>query len=183
MARSSSRRLSHAIAFDDAAFDRAHRGDVPLIGVVFAGSRLDGVLRGKVRRDGVNAARVMASMIASSKFGEHLQLIMLQGIAVAGFNVVDVFALHDATRLPVLVVSRKEPDFEAIHDALFRRVRGGARKWRIIERLGPMEKTLGVYVQRIGLSSEEAERVVERWAINGFYPEPLRSAHLIASAM
>ncbi len=183
MARTRQRRLTHLIAFDDAAFDRAHRGDVPLIGVVFAGSRLDGVLRGKVRRDGVNAARVMASMIASSKFVEHLQLIMLQGIAVAGFNVVDVFALHDATRLPVLVVSRKEPDFEAIHDALLQRVRGGARKWRIIERLGPMEKALGIHVQRVGLSSEEAERVVERWAINGFYPEPLRCAHLIASAM
>jgi endonuclease V-like protein UPF0215 family len=183
MARIRQRRLSHVIAFDDARFERAHRGDVPLIGVVFAGARLDGVLRGTVRRDGINAARVMAAMIASSKFIEHLQLIMLQGIAVAGFNVVDVFALHEATRLPVLVVAKKQPYFDAIHDALRLRVRGGAKKWRIIERLGAMEPVGGVHVQRVGLTLDEAGRVIERFAINGLYPEPLRVAHLIASAL
>jgi endonuclease V-like protein UPF0215 family len=176
------RRFSHVIAFDDAPFARSHRGDVALVGVVFAGSRLDAVLRGRVRRDGANAARTMAAMIAGSRFVEHLQLIMLQGIAVAGFNVVDVFALHEATRLPILVVSRKRPDFIAIRDALHGRVRGGARKWRIIEKLGAIEKVGGVYVQRVGLTAGDAVLVIGRFAINGFYPEPLRVAHLVASA-
>lgn len=36
-------RLSHVVAFDDAPFARAHRGDVTVIGAVFAGLRLDGV--------------------------------------------------------------------------------------------------------------------------------------------
>jgi uncharacterized protein len=182
MTRSRSRRLSHVIAFDDAAFDRAHRGDVPLIGVVFAGTRLDGVLRGSVRRDGVNSARTMAALIGGSKFVEHLQLIMLQGIAVAGFNVVDVFSLHEETRLPVLVVAKKQPDFVAIRAALHERVRGGAKKWRIIERLGPMESVGRVHVQRVGLTIDEAKRVIDRCAMNGSYPEPLRVAHLVASA-
>lgn len=182
MRRVGVRRFAHVIAFDDAPFERSHRGDVPLIGVVFAGGRLDGVVRGLVRRDGVNAARTMAALISSSKFVEHMQLIMLQGIAVAGFNVVDVFALHEQTGLPVLVVSRKKPDFQAIHDALLGRVRGGERKWRIIERLGPMERAGEVYVQRVGLSPEESQSIVQRFAINSFYPEPLRVAHLVASA-
>lgn len=174
-------RLSHAIAFDDAPFARAHRGDVTLIGAVFAGLRLDGVLSGRVRRDGANSARVMASMIARSKFVEHLQLILLQGIAVAGFNVVDVFALHAATRLPVLVVSKRLPDMEAIRSVLLTRIPGGARKWRILERLGPMERCEGVYVQRVGLTPEQCATVVRRLAVNGREPEPLRVAHLIAS--
>ncbi len=176
------RRYAHAIAFDDAPFARTHRGDVPLVGVVFAGARLDGVLRGRVRRDGTNAARVMAEMIASSRFVAHLQVILLQGIAVAGFNVVDVLALHEKTGLPVLVVSKKRPGLDAIRTALLGRVRGGARKWRIIERLGPMERVAGVYVQRAGLSLDDAEHVVRRFAISGFYPEPLRVAHLVATA-
>lgn len=176
------RRFSHVIAFDDAPFVRSHRGNVPLIGVVFAGARLDGVLRGRVRRDGANSARTMAAMIAESRFVEHLQLIMLQGIAVAGFNVVDVFALHEATRRPILVVARKHPDFAGIRDALHARVRGGARKWRIIEKLGPMERVGGVYVQCVGLSVDDAALVIGRFAINGFYPEPLRVAHLVATA-
>ena len=49
------KRISHVIGFDGAAFARTHRGDVLIVGAVFAGTRLEGVLSGKVRRDGVNA--------------------------------------------------------------------------------------------------------------------------------
>ncbi len=176
-------RFAHVIAFDDCQFDRQHRGDVGLIGAVFAGARLDGVVSGRVRRDGANAATVMAKLIFDSRFVEHLQLIMLQGIAVAGFNVVDVFELHAVTDLPILVVSKKEPDFGAIHDTLTLRVRGGRRKWRIIERLGPMEKMRGVWVQRVGLTPDEVEVILQRFALSGNYPEPLRAAHIIASGV
>lgn len=175
-------RFSHVIAFDDSPFERAHRGDVRIVGVVFAGLRLDGVLSGRVRRDGANAARVMASMIARSKFVEHLQLVMLQGIAVAGFNVVDVFALHALARLPILVVSKRAPDMDAIRDVLLTRVPGGARKWSILERLGAMERCEGVYVQRVGLTPEQCGAIVRRFAVNGREPEPLRVAHLVAGA-
>ncbi|HEX9163300.1 MAG TPA: DUF99 family protein [Thermoanaerobaculia bacterium] len=177
------RRFSHVIAFDDCAFDREYRGDIGLVGAVFAGGRLDGVVSGRVRRDGANSASVMAGMIFESRFVEHLQLVMLQGIAVAGFNVVDVFELHAATDLPVLVVARKEPDLEAIRDTLTLRIRGGSRKWRIIERLGPMERVGGVWVQRVGLTPGDAAAIVGRFAINGNYPEPLRVVHLLASGL
>ncbi|MFN7088062.1 MAG: DUF99 family protein, partial [Burkholderiales bacterium] len=53
-------RLSHVIGFDDAPFARSHRGDVMIVGVVYAGIRPDGVLSSKVRRDGANATRVIA---------------------------------------------------------------------------------------------------------------------------
>jgi uncharacterized protein len=177
------RRFSHVIAFDDCAFDREERGDVGLVGAVFAGERLDGVLSGRVRRDGANSSAVMAKMIYESRFVQHLQLIMLQGIAVAGFNVVDVFELHAATDLPILVVARREPDLISIQRTLTLRIRGGDRKWRIIERLGEMERVGGLWIQRVGLTPEDAKAIVKRYAVNGKYPEPLRVVHLIASGI
>ncbi|HEY3055542.1 MAG TPA: DUF99 family protein [Thermoanaerobaculia bacterium] len=177
------RRFAHVIAFDDCAFEREHTGDVGLIGAVFAGARLDGVVAGRVRRDGANSAAVMARMIFESRFVQHLQLIMLQGIAVAGFNVVDVFELHAATDLPILVVAKREPGLAAIRDTLTLRIRGGARKWNIIERLGAMERVRGVWVQRVGLTKDEATVILERHAVNGYMPEPLRVVHLIASGV
>lgn len=177
------RKLAHVIAFDDMPFHRVHRGDVGIVGVVYAGARFDGVVAGRVRRDGANAARVMTELIVRGRFAEHVGLILLQGIAVAGFNVVDVFALHRDTRLPVLVVADRAPDMDAIREALLTRVRGGGRNWRIIERLGPMEKVEGVYVQRVGIAAEDAAAVVRRFAVNGRMPEPLRVAHLIASGV
>ena len=172
--------LSHVVAFDDYPFDRAHRGDVPVVGVVFAGLRLEGVLRGRVRRDGRNAAARLAALVAGSKFAPQLQLVLLQGIALAGFNVVDLSALHAALGLPVLVVARRAPRLPLIRQALQTRVPGGARKWRLIERLGPMEPVAGVWVQRAGLSLDEAERTLRPLQRHGLVPEPLRTAHLIA---
>jgi endonuclease V-like protein UPF0215 family len=40
-----------------------------------------------------------------------------------------------------------------------------------------------VYVQCAGLSAEQAREVIERYAINGALPEPLRVAHLIAGGI
>ncbi len=74
---------TNVIGFDDAPFLRTHRGDVTLVGVVCSRTRLDGVLTGKVRRDGANAASAMAAMVAGSQLREHVRGVLLQGIAVA----------------------------------------------------------------------------------------------------
>ena len=179
----STKRLSNVIGIDDAPFPRGHRGKVKIVGAVFAGERFDGVLLGEIEKDGLDAAEVLIEMIRGSKFAEHVQLVMLQGIALGGFNVVDVFALHERLHLPVLVVSRHEPDLEAIRRALLTHVPDGARKWAIIERLGPMEPVGKIYVQRVGLSPAQARSGIERFAIHSHIPEPLRVAHLIAGAV
>lgn len=102
---------------------------------------------------------------------------------MAGFNVVDVFALHKATTWPVLVVARRNPDLAAIRRALESRVSGGRRKWSIIERLGPMEPCRGVWIQRVGLTYAEAEEVLDRFCIHSQVPEPLRVAHIVAGGL
>ncbi len=181
--RALARSLTHVIGFDDAPFSDAHRGDVLVVGAVYAGERLSGVLSGKVRRDGANATRVLAGLVRGSRFYPQLHAVLLQGIAVAGFNVVDLDELHDALDIPVLVIARRRPDLNAIRRALLDRVPGGARKWRLIERAGPMESLAGLFVQRRGLSPSDAETLIDRFRINGRIPEPLRSAHLIAAGI
>jgi endonuclease V-like protein UPF0215 family len=176
------RRLSNVIGFDDAPFPHAHRGDIRLVGTVCARTRLDGVLSGKIRRDGVNSAARMSAMLRDSPFAEHVQAILLQGIAVGGFNVVDVAALHDATALPVLVVMRRRPDLDGIHRALMARP-GGQKKWRLIEAAGPIERLDPVFVQRVGLSLDEARDLLRATTLHGSLPEPLRLAHLIAGGV
>jgi len=175
--------ISNVIGFDDFPFARTHRGDVQVVGAVFSGLRLDGILSGRIRRDGANATRVLARLIAGSKFAPQLQLIMLQGIALAGFNVVDIHGLSRSLNIPVLVVARRAPRMERIKKALLTCVRGGGRKWALIDRAGPMEALKGVFVQRAGLSLESASLVIERFSIYGSIPEPLRVAHLIAGGI
>jgi endonuclease V-like protein UPF0215 family len=177
------RHISHVVGFDDAPFERSHRGDVLVVGAVFAGDRLDGVISTKVRRDGANAAQRLIDCITGSKYSDQLRAILLQGIAFAGFNVVDLQRLHEATGLPVLVVARYRPDLQAIRKALLEQVRGGARKWRLIEAAGPMETMAGVCVQRCGITAEHAARLLAGLQQNSQLPEPLRVAHMIAGGV
>jgi endonuclease V-like protein UPF0215 family len=175
--------LNHTIGFDDGPFAPEHRGDVDLIGAVFSGLRLDAVLRTRIRRDGVNATDRITSVIEESRFREQAQLIMLQGIAFAGFNVVDIHALNQRLGIPVLVVSRKEPDLDAIRRALMDSVPGGKRKWRLIERAGPPQRAGGLWFQCAGCSCGVATLIVSRLAVHSHIPEPLRTAHLIAGGI
>lgn len=178
-----SRHISHVVGIDDAPFPPSHRGDVLLVGAVFGGGRLEGVLNGRVRRDGVNSTRRIAGMVGDSRYAEQLQLVMLQGIAFAGFNVVDIHGLARLLGLPVLVVMRRRPDLSRIHDALMLKVPGGRRKWRLIEAAGELEPLDNLFVQRVGIELPEAKAVVRQLSVTGHMPEPLRTAHLIAGGM
>ncbi|WP_019568880.1 DUF99 family protein [Thioalkalivibrio sp. ALMg13-2] len=176
-------RLSHVVGFDDAPFARPHRGDVLVVGAVFAGMRLDGVISTRVRRDGANATARLVECVLDSPFAPQLHAILLQGITLAGFNVVDLPALHARTGLPILAVARHAPDLPAIRRALLGPVPGGVRKWRLIEAAGVMEPLAGLYVQRCGLSPEAAQRLLEDQRVHSRLPEPLRVAHLIAGGV
>jgi endonuclease V-like protein UPF0215 family len=208
----------NVIGFDDGPFTRTHRGGVLLVGAVCASTRLDGVVTGRVQRDGVDATRRMIDLVQGGPFRAHVRAVLLQGIAVGGFNVVDVRALSEALAVPVLVVMRRPPDFEGMRRALFSidppihpPLRGAARKWRLIEQAGTPElvrvappaatrsslstrarvtkptglrdKPQQIWVQRVGLSLEEAHRLILSTTLHGNLPEALRLAHLIAGGV
>lgn len=177
------RRFTNVVAFDDGPFSRHHTGSVPVVGTVYADLRLDGVLVGAIEKDGGDAAEALTRMIVQSRFDAHIRLVMLQGVTLGGFNVVDVFALQRRLARPVLVVARRRPDLAAIRDALWKHIPAGAAKWQIIERLGPMEPAGPIFIQRVGIEREEAIETVKHFAVHGHLPEPLRSAHLIAGAL
>ncbi len=177
------RRFTNVVAFDDGPFAHDQTGSVPVVGTVYADLRLDGVLVGAIEKDGGDAAEALARMVVQSRFDAHIRLVMLQGISLGGFNVVDVFELRRRLARPVLVIARRPPDLNAIRAALHKHIPAGAAKWRTIERLGPMEPAGPVFIQRVGIEREAALETVHHFTIHGHLPEPLRSAHLIAGAL
>jgi len=174
--------LSNVIGFDDAPFERHERGRVRLVGAVCARTRLDGVVSGFVTRDAVNSTACMIELVQRSQFRDHVRAVLLQGIAVAGFNVVDVQTLHRELDVPVLVVMRRRPRMALIEQAL-RHTRGAARKWALIEHAGEIEPFGAVHCQRIGLSPTETRDLLAATTLHGHLPEPLRLAHLIAGGV
>jgi uncharacterized protein len=176
------RAFSNVVGFDDAPFARDYRGDVRIIGAVCARTRLDGVLSGFVRRDGSDATQRIIELVRGSQFSQHVQAVLLQGIGLAGFNVVDVEALQVALGVGVLVVMRRTPNLPKIR-ATLERLPGGAQHWELIERAGAPEQVGRLWIQRRGIEPFEVAPLLTATTLHGHVPEALRLAHLIAGGI
>jgi endonuclease V-like protein UPF0215 family len=175
--------IANVIGFDDGPSGKSGPArDVLLVGAVFARTRLDGVVSGQVRRDGRNATSRMAELVRDSQFDRHVRAVLVGGIAVAGFNVVDIHGLCRLLDRPVIVVARRLPRYAKLRRAL-EHVPGSERKWALIEAAGAMEAVRGIYVQRAGISLAETAALLEATTLHGNLPEPLRVAHLIAGGI
>ncbi len=177
------------LGIDDGAFKPHVKGVVSVIGVVFRGGFwLDGVMHTSIEIDGFDATDRIASMITGSSHYRQLRVVMLNGVTFAGFNIVDIKALHVATKLPVITVTREKPDFAEIQKAL-QNLPNSEERWEAILSAGePVEVSTRnakakVYMQTVGVSTGDAQKILRLTSTRSNIPEALRVAHLIASGI
>ena len=174
------------LGFDDGPFKRGDR-DVLVVGVVYrGGSFLDGVVSTKVKVDGLDATKKLVALVKKTRFKD-VRVVMLDGLAFGGFNMVDMEALYDKTGLPVIAVTRDMPDFAEIDKALDH-LPGKKKRWQCIQKAGTpvaVETKPGrrIYMQYHGLKEEDAKAIVRLSATHSLLPEPIRTAHLIAQGI
>ena len=170
------------VGIDDSPFNKFNDSKVLVVGVVMrGGSWVDGILSTKVNVDGNDSTKKIADMINKSKFKPQLQCIFLDGIAVAGFNVIDVKELSKKTKLPVIVVIRRMPDIKTIKETLIKI--NQKQKIKLIEKAGEVIKLDNIFVQINGINLEQARKILKIVCTRSLIPEPLRLAHLIASGV
>ena len=102
------------IGVDDAPFGRERGSPVYVSAVVCALTRMEGMCWGEATRDGRDATDVIGDLIASSKFLEQTHLVLLDGVAIGGWNVIDLEALHERLDRPCVAVMRRPPDMDAV---------------------------------------------------------------------
>lgn len=177
------------LGVDDGVFVPHTKGSALIVGVVFRGGLwLDGVMHTHVAVDGFDATRKIAAMVRGSPHYKQLRVIMLNGVTVAGFNVVDIKRLNVRTGLPVLAVTREKPNFREIHEALKNLPRCEER-WKLMSNAGGLvevstrSKRDRVFVQVAGILEDDAVRVLRLTSTRSGLPEPLRVAHLVASGV
>lgn len=175
-------RRIRTLGVDDGPFLRGARADVLVVGAVYSAGQFEGLLSTKVRPDGFNSTDRLVRMIVGSKFHRQLHLLMLDGITLGGFNVVDLPNLSDATGIPAVAVTRRPPDLTAVSAALTK-LSSQHRRARILRRAGPIHRVGSLAYQVAGIEPELAGRVIRRSVVQGCLPECLRAAHLIASGV
>ena len=170
------------IGIDDSPFNKFRDKKVPVVGVVMRGGiSIDGVLSAKVSVDGNDATKNLVSMINRCKFKPQLQCVFLDGIAVGGFNIIDINELNKKTKLPVIVVIRRMPDISKIKNTLIKINK--RNKIKLIEKAGKVIQIENIFVQLAGIDFEKARKILKIVCTRSLLPEPIRLAHMIASGV
>lgn len=176
------------IGFDDGTFSfksKLRKDRTILVGVVMKGSQdVVGIVTRWIEIDGRDSTEKMIDAINNSRFKD-LRVIMLKGITYAGFNVVDVERLSRETGLPVVIVIRKKPDLKAMEDALKKHFSDADERIVLLRKAGEIKELIPerVFYQSYGIPPQQAEEIIKLTQKSSLIPEPLRLAHMIASAV
>lgn len=176
------KREIRVIGVDDAPFDKFRDKKTEVIGTFFRGGNfMDGLLSTTVEVDGEDATGRIAGMINKSKFRHQTQAILLDGIAVAGFNVINIKKLYEETGIAVIVFMRRMPDINGIKESLAKL--GMHDKIKMIEDAGGVNHKGEFWFQISGTDEDTALEILKTCTVHGNIPEPLRVAHIIASGV
>lgn len=174
------------VGVDDGAFSRRQRFAPIAAVVVRTPSSIDAIALDRVRVDGDDATAVIGRLVRATPGFDGVRAVLLDGVVVGGFNVVDIAALSRQLRRPVVALTRRPPDLAKIQAALRTYFPGSyRRRWARVRaaKLFPIatggQPILGAVA---GGTRAEARRLVDRCAVVGYWPEALRLAHLVAHA-
>ncbi|HHE75698.1 MAG: DUF99 family protein [Thermoplasmata archaeon] len=175
-----------ALGIDDSYFVPHKPGKVEIVGVVMrAPNYIEGILIKKIEVDGLDCSDKIVEML-SSRFGSQLKVILTQGMTFGGFNILDMDKVYRVSRIPIMAISRKMPNMEEIKNALKKHFPDWKKRWELLsshEIQKVRNKDYDLFVQSIGLAQSEIAEILELFTVRGAIPEPLRVAHLIASAL
>jgi endonuclease V-like protein UPF0215 family len=173
------------LGIDDAPF-RFKEGKVPVIGALMRGpDYLEAVMATEVTVDGDDADQAIERMVVGSRYQDQIGLVLIDGVALGGFNVIDIGSLHDRTDLPFATITRDRPDLDAIRSALQKHFDDWRERMEVITRqpLHTIETDFSpIFATFVGVDKASFELMVRRSTVRGVIPEPLRVAHLIATA-
>ena len=176
------RREVRVIGIDDGPFFKFRKGRVIVVGTVYrGGDYMDGLVSTTAKVDGSDSTNNVARMINKSKFKSQLRCIFLKGIAVGGFNIIDLPKLSKLTKLPIIAVTRQNPDIPFIIKTLVRL--SMSDKVRLITQLPQPTKIGRVYVQYINIDLDRVKEFLKVTTLHSYIPEPLRIAHIIAAGI
>jgi len=108
---------------------------------------------------------------------------MVGGNVIAWYNIIDPAAVHEATGLPVIIVTYEES--EGLEEDIRRHFPGDDARLAAYRNLGgrmPVRLRSGctLFIRSCGIAEEDAARLCNGFTYEGRVPEPIRVARLIA---
>lgn len=174
------------MGIDDGAFRRTDRR-APIAAVTLSTPQdIEAIERGSVEVDGRDATERVIDLVRRTGHVADLRAALIDGVVLGGFNVVDLDRLAEALGLPVVSLTRRAPDLPRIRAALVKWFPHDARRRFTLLTANRLFRvpTAGrpLFASAVGCRRIDALALIRRSTVRGFWPEPLRLAHLVASA-
>jgi len=117
-----------------------------------------------------------------------VNVLMLNGVVIAWFNVIDLNLLREKLNIPIIAVT-----YEESQEPLKKYFReyfpeSWERKMEIYDKNGEREHMVlrtghKVFVRYLGMLQREAKSLLDKFTIQGSIPEPLRISRLLARSL
>lgn len=146
---------------------------------------IDGFVLGNATLEGDDATEAVTSMYRSLG-RQDISFILLSGLIISMYNVIDIKKLWSEVKIPVIGVTYEES--EGIEDAIKHHFPNSYQaKVERYRRLGPRNKIPlhtghDLYLRVEGCDILEANKLLDAFTLQGSVPEPLRVAQLLAKA-
>ncbi len=175
------------LGVDDAPFRRDRDDQTELVMTVMRMDfKIEGIIIRKIMLDGYDSTDAIIDIL-NHDMGESVNLVMTDGITFGGMNICDLDEVYEESQRPVVSVTRREPDREALISAIEKHHSEPQRGIDIIRRSRIEKIEIGnrksIYVNLKGIEISEARRIIEKTRKEGLMPEPVRISHLIGSAI
>lgn len=174
-----------AIGIDDGPFKFCDDNVLVVGSLVRSSNYLEGVLSTRVDVDGFDSTDKVIEMLGG-RLGEQARVLFLDGIALGGFNIIDINRLNDEINIPVVSVSREKPDIKSIKNAMKKHVDNWREKFELTKRYSIHKietKDRPIYIHKKGLELKMAKHYIRLFTVRGRLPEPIRISHMIASGI
>ncbi|MDE1868683.1 MAG: DUF99 family protein [Candidatus Micrarchaeota archaeon] len=100
---------SRFIAITSGPIQKKRSGSALIVGVIGKDGTVEGILSSKIKTDGTDSTSKIIRMIAESRFREQIRIVALNGIALAGLNVVDIPRLEKMLGVQAVIITRSRP--------------------------------------------------------------------------
>ncbi|WMT51602.1 MAG: DUF99 family protein [Ferroplasma sp.] len=174
------------LGLDDGPFNKFTDIKTVIVGVIMRlNYPVEGISVREITVDGMDSTEIVMSMIRG-RFRGDIDFVMCNGITFAGFNILDIQKVYSKTGIPVIAVTRKNPSIEKISRALLLHFKDSEERIKIItetpvDKIGYGDRIL--YINRAGIELNRAVELIKNTVNTGNIPEPVRMAHLIATAI
>ncbi|MEM3227400.1 MAG: DUF99 family protein [Candidatus Micrarchaeaceae archaeon] len=149
------------------------------VGVVKNGVAIEGILSCMVEVDGNDSAKNIIGMVESSKFRSLIKVIVLDGAALAGLNIVNLNELRGRLGVHVMLITRHKPRSKALRRAIVRFGKNGGKGVEgKLAAYKSLEALVGFEGKAFYAMSDIKGKIAQE--IAGYAFEALRLAHMIA---